>query len=86
MESKAQNFRGRLEQVVKEHPERIEKLIATITADANNMQQLETMSDEQIAKLLIEHVWSDLDMWTWKSAIVEVAAERLQAKAAGGGS
>jgi hypothetical protein len=72
------NLAERLNKLSETHPEQIAKLMSAITADANNRQQLEQMNNAQVGDLLLEHVWADLDMWTWKAAIVEMAIDRLK--------
>ena len=44
-----------------EHPERWAELLQTLQADAQYNEKLSKLSDREISKLLLQHVWAEMD-------------------------
>jgi hypothetical protein len=68
----------KLKLLAKEHPERAAQIAEAIFKDAKFYTRLETMSNKELADLLLNCVWADMDLWTEKAAIVEAAIDRLR--------
>ena len=54
------------------HP--IEALITQVMIK----REMETLSNEEVAALLIDHVWSEMTVYDLQSVIVSVAVDRLR--------
>lgn len=52
-------------------------LLSRIAEWFNATQELQFKTDEEIAEMLMEHVWSDIDLFTVQSELVSEAARRL---------
>jgi hypothetical protein len=68
----------KLKLLAKEHPKRAAQIAEAIFKDAEFYTHLETMSNKELADLLLNRVWDDMDLWTEKAAIVEAAIDRLR--------
>jgi hypothetical protein len=68
----------KLKLLAKEYPERAAQIAEAIFKDAKFYTSLETMSNKELADLLLNHVWADMNLWTEKAAIVEAAISRLK--------
>lgn len=66
-----------LRKKINEHPERWEKLLQALQADAQYDEKLSKLSDREISKLLMKYVWANMELWTYESNLVEQAIERL---------
>ncbi len=57
---------------------RTEKFIESIKAEAKRLEEIQSMDTDDLADLLMDGVWSTLDIGTEESAIVEAAIDRLR--------
>ena len=58
--------------------QRAEKFIESISAEAERLKEIQAIDTDELADLLIDSVWSTLEIGTEESATVEAAAERLR--------
>ena len=61
-----------------EIPLKLQETIHQIRISSDRMTQFKRLSSDQLATLLREHVWIDLDTWSFKSDLVSIVIDRLR--------
>ena len=58
--------------------QRMASFVEAVKAEAERLEEIQVMDTDELADLLIDRVWSMLEIGTEESAVVEAAVERLR--------